>query len=491
MKYILLIATAFTFFFCDAQQGTIATTIGVNRNAQPFLPSNGVFGDGTDDYLEVQNNDGSNFLHSTSGDWSLAFWCKLPTVLSANEALFNTNETNTAVNNIRFLWDASPSGLYYLRVAVNNSAGTSIITGASYPIYVGSSNADRPNLYIGLTCDNTGVNQYDWRLYLNGAIVFRTLVSNSPGWAMPTTTSVTSLGFNFLMDRAIAGRFSDAKIFGARFWSRTLTPSEMYTDYNHGKWSEPNATNLVFDNRFTNRSGNDFVDNFDATKKITGVNFANIANNLFTPAIDNTHVRLVFTGNSLIAGSGVTTRFETAAYVTAELLNNPTLVCEHLDGGIGGQTTTEMISRFTSYDLFLRDDSKTKNIYIPFEITNDMILPTGALTNTQVYNNYVTLCQLARAQGFYVVAATILPRSSAIVISNRPTFEADRQVINQLIRDNYASFADAIADVGADTTIGEAGDETNATYYADLTHLNATGTRILADYFADAIFTLL
>lgn len=489
---ILILFFALISFCCDAQfSGTVAAGIGINNNAQPFIPSHGVFGDGTDDYLEVQNNDGSNFLHSTSGDWSLAFWCKLPTVLSDQEAIFNTNETNTANNSIRFLWSASPSGLYSLRVAVNNSSGGTVMTGANYPIYVSSNNAARPNLYIGLTCDNTGVNQYDWRLYINGAIVFRTLVSNSPGWAQPTTTAPNSLGFCYLMDRAIVGRFSDAKIFGTRFWSRTLPPSEMYTDYNHGRWSAPNATNLVFNNQFNNRSGNDFTDNFDANKKITGINFSNIANNLFTPAIDNTHVRLVFTGNSLVAGSGVTTIFETVSYVTAELLNNPTVICEHINGGIGGQTTTEMISRFTSYDLFLRDDSKVKNIYIPFEITNDMILPTGALTNTQVYDNYVALCNLARAQGFYVIACTILPRSSAIVLSNRPTFEADRQIINQLIRDNYTTFADGIADVGADPTIGDAGDETNTTYYADLTHLNATGTRILADYFADAIALLL
>lgn len=456
-----------------------------------FLPSHGVFGDGTDDYLEARNSDNSNFLHATSGNWSLAFWCKIPTILSAQEAIFNTNETNTAVNSIRFLWDASPSGLYYLRIAVNDAAGGTVIVSANYPIYVAQNNATRPNLYIGLTCENVGVNQYDWRLYLNGAIVFRNLVSNSPGWAVPTSTAPNSLGFCWLMDRAIVGRFSDANIFGARFWSRTLNQIEMYNDYNHGKWSEPNTTNLIFDNRFDNRSGNDFIDNFDATKKITGVNFANIVNNLSTPTLDSSHYRLIFTGNSIITGAGVSTRFETAPWVTAQLINNPTLVCEHIDGSIAGQTTTEMIARFATFDVYLKDNSKVKNIYLPFECTNDMILPDGSKTTTEIYDNYVTLCGLAKARGYTVIASTFLPRTSVLALTNRPNFEADRLVVNASIRANWATFADALADPALDANIGVTGGSDNAAYYPDKTHPNAAGTIILSGYFKDAINTLL
>ena len=47
-----------------------------------------------------------------------------------------------------------------------------------------------------------------------------------------------------------------------------------------------------------------------------------------------------------------------------------------------------------------------------------------------------------------------------------------------------------IADVAADTRIGDDGDEDDATYYVDGVHLNDTGYGIVAQIVADAINTL-
>jgi hypothetical protein len=61
------------------------------------------------------------------------------------------------------------------------------------------------------------------------------------------------------------------------------------------------------------------------------------------------------------------------------------------------------------------------------------------------YTRYLQWCADWRAAGFKVVACTVLPRNNGGLYAG---FEADRQTVNAQIRANWASFADALADMG-------------------------------------------
>jgi lysophospholipase L1-like esterase len=112
--------------------------------------------------------------------------------------------------------------------------------------------------------------------------------------------------------------------------------------------------------------------------------------------------------------------------------------------------------------------------------TNDLknSLKTGAALAT----DYLNYCAARRAAGAKVVAVTILPRSDGTPVG----FEAERQTFNTAIRAGSANY-DALADIAADSRIGDAGDELNTTYYVDLCHMTNAGYAIVADLVRDAI----
>jgi len=98
-------------------------------------------------------------------------------------------------------------------------------------------------------------------------------------------------------------------------------------------------------------------------------------------------------------------------------------------------------------------------------------LATGR-TATQCYNDLVAYCQARQAAGWNVAVLTILPRADGIEVLRAP--------VNTNIRANWATFADAVVDVAADSRIGDTGDNV-LPYYYDGTHLTASGEQIIAD----------
>lgn len=152
--------------------------------------------------------------------------------------------------------------------------------------------------------------------------------------------------------------------------------------------------------------------------------------------------------------------------------------------GVSGQTTPKMTSdAVTQIDPYY-DSRVSNNVVVAWEGTNDLKL--GA-TATTAYNNLVAYCQARQAAGFKVVILTILPRSD----SGTPAdFNTSRATVNTNIKNNYASFADVVADVAANTDIGEDGDSDNTTYYSDKVHLTTAGYNIVAGIVATAIQTL-
>lgn len=176
---------------------------------------------------------------------------------------------------------------------------------------------------------------------------------------------------------------------------------------------------------------------------------------------------IVWDGNSLLATGNVqnnvialhdTNVYSTYGYKTFSF-------------GIASQTTTQMIANYASKIAPTYDPSVAKNILIVWEGTNDL----RTIQNpTTVYNNIVTYCNLGRATGFKVIVVTILPRSDA---GTYVGFVTDRLTVNASIVANWATFADALVDLGGDVNIGQIGQELNTVYYqGDKVHLNFTAT---------------
>lgn len=192
--------------------------------------------------------------------------------------------------------------------------------------------------------------------------------------------------------------------------------------------------------------------------------------------------RIIFDGNSLSALSdsgGATNRY---MYQTGRKLLPDLYECKYVASG--GRTTANMIAdAATRVDAFY-DAARPSNIVVAWEITNDLFFGASAAT---AYNNIVTYCQGRQAEGFQVVVLSVLPRSGLGVPD---TFEASRQTINTNLRANWESFADALADIGADETIGVAGADLDTTFYIDGVHMTDAGYGLVAEIVKDAIQTL-
>lgn len=118
--------------------------------------------------------------------------------------------------------------------------------------------------------------------------------------------------------------------------------------------------------------------------------------------------------------------------------------------------------------------------------TNDMA--THGLTPAQTLSALEAYCVGFKAMfpDVPIIVQTILPRQDSGISG---TFEADRQTLNAAIRSQTLGvYWNAIADVGGDATIGQAGDCLNTTYYSvDKVHLVAAGAAIDATYWSTAI----
>lgn len=113
---------------------------------------------------------------------------------------------------------------------------------------------------------------------------------------------------------------------------------------------------------------------------------------------------------------------------------------------------------------------------------------TGTNDNEQsvsvstTYANIQSICSSVAATGASVIVFTILPGSTVN--------ETNRQSLNALIIAGGAC-SYTIADVGSDSTIGQAGQWSNATYYqADGLHPTTAGDAIVAGYLRTALQSL-
>ncbi len=180
--------------------------------------------------------------------------------------------------------------------------------------------------------------------------------------------------------------------------------------------------------------------------------------------------RLVFVGDSITHGTAATGAVGFSALTWLNKLKSS------VDLGVGGTTIVQMLAK-ASYESFAwKRVNRTLNTVVIMGGTND--IATGA-TGAATYANLVKLCAIWRSVGWRVVVVTMLPRTGT---------DAERASYNTLIRNNYATFADGLADAGGDALMGQNGQNTDTTYYnVDTVHPNDTGHARISTYVIAAI----
>jgi lysophospholipase L1-like esterase len=137
------------------------------------------------------------------------------------------------------------------------------------------------------------------------------------------------------------------------------------------------------------------------------------------------------------------------------------------------------------------DGSLSKNICVFYGGIND-ILQNGTTGNssTTIYNTIATYCANRRAAGWKVAVCTITDGKN--FTTSPGNFETYRSSINSSIRSNWATFADALVDLAADSRVGAADAGLNTTYFqSDKLHWNAGGCTVVAGLVNSAISGLI
>lgn len=187
-------------------------------------------------------------------------------------------------------------------------------------------------------------------------------------------------------------------------------------------------------------------------------------------------VYLDFEGDSITAGLGLAT----SDYYPTQL---DALLC-------GGACTVEnygvpnrFIADLNGATIDARYDAgNDANILVVLIGTNDCAAGTAAATSNAALKAF---CQARQATGWTVVVGTIPAYSSSFGT------EAIRLAYNAEIRADWATFADGLADIGADARVGVTGAEMSSTYFqADQVHPKAAGAAVLAELVRDALLTL-
>lgn len=181
-------------------------------------------------------------------------------------------------------------------------------------------------------------------------------------------------------------------------------------------------------------------------------------------------------GDSITAGSA----FGETPWPTLMQTTLTTAVANVVNLAASGNTLQDTIDQFdaqvATWVCPWATDSNQSIVY--FCGTNDNGgTAEAAITKMQSY------CELCKAAGITMILVTMLPRTGVSEASFRTP-------LNDWIRANYTTYGTAIADVGADATIGVAGAYSDTTYYqADGVHLKTAGQTIVADIVRAAVLS--
>ena len=198
-----------------------------------------------------------------------------------------------------------------------------------------------------------------------------------------------------------------------------------------------------------------------------------------------TSINLVFDGNSLTNGPSFSNGETYAEGLYHQLRASYNIGNGFANYAVSNQSTTNMLSDATTTIDVAANLNLQHNICLVMEGINDIYF--GA-TAVGAYTNLVTYCKARQLAGFKVVIGTLTPRQNA---GCPPTQEADRLTVNELIRANWRTFANGLADVAAIPEIGEFDRCRDTVYYWDLVHLAPRGYTLMQQCFFAAISKLL
>lgn len=137
------------------------------------------------------------------------------------------------------------------------------------------------------------------------------------------------------------------------------------------------------------------------------------------------------------------------------------------------------------YPLFELDYDRF--IILNWLSTNDLFDGRPGAT---VYADYKAFClslltaAQARGKAMYLAAFTAIPQSG---VGAPGDVETQRQNFNTPARANKATFSDFMVDLGADSRIGDSGDETSGYYAGDSQHISVSGSGVVAELAKAAI----
>ncbi len=146
--------------------------------------------------------------------------------------------------------------------------------------------------------------------------------------------------------------------------------------------------------------------------------------------------------------------------------------------GYFGQTIAQMAAAFGNY-AHVYSPAARNNILTIFAGTNDI---AGGASAATTYAALQSFCQQAHAAGWKVVVATMLPRNGLTGAQ-----QAQWTAYNASIRSGWPGFADALADLQADPTMGPFAASSNNALYFDGTHPTDLGYTYIAPVEAAAV----
>jgi len=194
--------------------------------------------------------------------------------------------------------------------------------------------------------------------------------------------------------------------------------------------------------------------------------------------INDTTISVICDGDSITYGSYASDWYH--SYPEQLRALNPKITTHQF--GAGGQKIETMLANAaTVVDPLYMATGVEKSVVVCWGGSNDIAV--FSRTDTQTYNDIVSYCSGRQAAGFKVIILTIMPRTDCT--GGEETY---RQSVNTSIRANWAIFADALADVAADTRLDDFNDTTY--YYSDKIHLIDAGYAAVAELINNAISSL-
>jgi len=324
--------------------------------------------------------------------------------------------------------------------SANETMGQLFIpTGIFYNYYFtsapGITRINYKNTYITYTYYPSN-NYMDWQIYVY-VLDAPNLTCYKNGIKIFTTTVADNLAINGAIELSRIG-FKGVNGISA-FWGKALTDAEQLLAYRSA------AAKMIL-------------------RGVTNIN--------------DTRISVICAGDSLTYGSYASDWYH--SYPEQLRALNPKITAHQF--GTGGQSVqTTLANAPTVVDPLYMSTGVEKSVVVIWAGTND--IAAFSRTDVETYNDIASYCSGRQTVGFKVVVLTILPRTDATAGE-----EAYRVSCNTMIRTNWATFADALVDVAADTRLDDFND---ANYYAaDKIHLVDGGYAVVASLINDAIEAL-